>query len=408
MKKILKLTFVFVLAVFVSGSLFSNGLNLNGIGTKANSMGGAFIGLADDYSAVYWNPAGLTQMKDQSFTVYGSFLVPKGTYKFPEAGIDTETKSAVYPSGAIGYFKPLSDKLIIGFLGYVPAGSGAEWDGTALAALTGGHTYTWKSMIGMLTFSPVIAYKINDVVSIGATVNINYGILKLDSPGLGQYSENLTGTGYGATLGLMIKPSEKISLGLTYKTPTKVTAEGEATMTGAGLLKLTVNATAQREITWPMWFGAGIALKPMDKLTITADIQYTNWKELDKIGITYDNNVWNILFAGGATFDLNWEDRIQYRFGMEYMLSDALALRAGFYHDPTPAPVDTLKILLPQVDYNSITFGIGYNMGSLNLEFSFEYVMGKDRKCPLTSEEGMPGVHGMKILAPTVALSYRF
>jgi long-chain fatty acid transport protein len=408
MKKIFKLTFVFVLAVFVSGSLFSNGLNLNGVGTKANSMGGAFIGLADDYSAVYWNPAGLTQMKEQSFAVYGSFLIPKGTYKLSSAGIDTQTKSAVYPSGAIGYFKPLSDKLVVGFLGYVPSGSGAEWDGTALTALSGGKTFKWKSMIGMFTLSPVVAYKISDMISVGVTVNFNYGMLQIDRPALGQYSENLTGTGYGATLGLMIKPSEKVSLGLTYKTSTKITAEGEAKMEGAGLLKLTTTATATREINWSMWFGAGVALKPIDKLTITADVQYTNWKNLDDIEVTYDNNAWNLFFAKGSTFKLNWEDRIQYRFGLEYLLSENLAVRAGFYHDPTPAPVDTLSILLPQVDYNSVTFGMGYTTGSLNIEFSFEYVMGKDRECPLTTKKGMPGIHGMNILVPTIALSYKF
>jgi hypothetical protein len=33
-----------------------------GIGPKARGMGGAFVGLADDPSAIYWNPAGLSQL----------------------------------------------------------------------------------------------------------------------------------------------------------------------------------------------------------------------------------------------------------------------------------------------------------------------------------------------------------
>ena len=44
-------------------SLSANGLNLNGVGSKAIAMGGAFIGQADDFSAIFWNPAGLTQMQ---------------------------------------------------------------------------------------------------------------------------------------------------------------------------------------------------------------------------------------------------------------------------------------------------------------------------------------------------------
>jgi long-subunit fatty acid transport protein len=30
-----------------------------GIGTRAEGMGGAFVAVADDASAVYWNPAGI-------------------------------------------------------------------------------------------------------------------------------------------------------------------------------------------------------------------------------------------------------------------------------------------------------------------------------------------------------------
>ena len=29
------------------------------VGTRAAGMGGAFVGVADDASAIYWNPAGL-------------------------------------------------------------------------------------------------------------------------------------------------------------------------------------------------------------------------------------------------------------------------------------------------------------------------------------------------------------
>lgn len=43
----------------------SNGF---GVGARAVSMGGAYIGVADDYTAVFWNPAGLAQMRRLEFT----------------------------------------------------------------------------------------------------------------------------------------------------------------------------------------------------------------------------------------------------------------------------------------------------------------------------------------------------
>ena len=39
-----------------------------GVGSRAQSMGGAYIGVADDYSASFWNPAGLAQMRRLEFT----------------------------------------------------------------------------------------------------------------------------------------------------------------------------------------------------------------------------------------------------------------------------------------------------------------------------------------------------
>ena len=37
--------------------------NMQGFGARALSLGGAYQGVADDYSAIYWNPAGLAQMR---------------------------------------------------------------------------------------------------------------------------------------------------------------------------------------------------------------------------------------------------------------------------------------------------------------------------------------------------------
>ncbi len=44
--------------------------NEHGFGVKATAMGNAFTGIADDYSAIYWNPGGLAQIKTQQ--IYGS------------------------------------------------------------------------------------------------------------------------------------------------------------------------------------------------------------------------------------------------------------------------------------------------------------------------------------------------
>jgi long-chain fatty acid transport protein len=230
-----------------------------------------------------------------------------------------------------------------------------------------------------------------------------------------QYSEDSTAVGFGATVGVLFRPSDKLGIGLTLRMPTKIKFKGTAEN---GLAPILLHAAAEsdieREATWPMWIGAGISFKPIDKLIINADLQYTNWKKVQKIEATYTDSAWQASFAPGATLELRWKDKIQYRFGLEYKLSEKFALRGGYYYDPVVGPDETLSILLPQFTYNVITIGLGYRTEKISLDLTMEYLMGQERTInPATftnpaTDPGMPGVHGMNILVPNIALTYRF
>lgn len=410
MKRFAKLAVLIVLISTLSLGLIANGLNLNSNGAKAISMGGAFVGLADDFSAVHWNPAGLVQMKETTLSFYLSDVIPNGTYQFDLLGIDTSMKSRHYLSGSMGFFKPISDKIVVGIYAYVPSGIGGEWDGNDLKLLSGGVAYDWESFFGLATIAPTIAVKLSDKFSLGGSLNINYSMLNAHRPALGQYYEKLDGMAVGATIGMLFKPVEQFSIGFTFRTPLSAKISGTAKMSGAPLLGLPAESEAEREATFPMWIAGGICFKPTDKLTITADAQYTNWKELTRIPITFDNAGWEMFFADGSAFELKWKDAVQLRFGMEYKVSQSLALRAGFYTDPVVSPIETHNILLPELGYNWITFGFGYTSGNVSIDFAVEYGMGDEIEVGLTEADpsaGMPGVHGMNILVPAISVSIR-
>ena len=119
----------------------------------------------------------------------------------------------------------------------------------------------------------------------GATFNFNYGMMDIKRPGIGQYEESLTGIGFGATLGLQFTPSDTLAFGLSYKLPVNVTLKGDAKMASANLLNVSVNTEITRKTTLPMWLGAGISFKPMDKLRLALDVNWTNWKKLTEIPV---------------------------------------------------------------------------------------------------------------------------
>ncbi len=409
----LKKISLFLLLLLPLG-LFGNGLNLNSLGSKALSMGGAFVGLADDFSAAFWNPAGIAQFETSYLGFYFTDVIPSGSYRNELLRVDASfTKH--YPSGMIAFYSPISENFFAGLAVYVPSGLGSSWKGKDFAVFTGGTPLEWMSKIGLITISPVIAYKVSEKVFFGASFNVNYGMMELKtSANSQQYSESSTGWGVGATLGVLIKASDYLSLGLTARTASKVSLKGTITMEALKAyshLGVPTESDFSRDITWPIWIGFGVALKPSEKVTITADLQWTQWSVEDVIITDFKSNMWNILFAmtpeKEEEMKFNWKDAAQLRFGFEYLINEKVAVRGGYYYDPTPAPDETMNVLLPSFTFNVVTFGVGITMDKLVLDVGVEYLMGKERKVEPTPDN-MPGTYNMNIFVPTFSISYRF
>jgi long-chain fatty acid transport protein len=421
------------LVLLVSSGLWANGLNLNGIGARACAMGGAFVGLADDYTAVFWNPAGLALIQKPTFGLTGELLLPSSTYGF--TGFEMKTENKAYPAGILGYFTPISKKVVVGLGVYTPSGLGADWNNPGLeeamiypyppAAFTPAvEAYRWRSFIGAITIAPSIAVKLSDMVSLGATININYGFFKTDQWGqyqvflnppkpptlfnFGQATMDVDGWGVGATFGLLVKPSDKFSFGLSYRIQSKVKMSGTTTLENLPLLNpaLPDSTPSKLDAINPMWLGGGIAVKPLANLTWTFDLQWTNWKKLDVLQVTFSDPAWLAAGETGNELELYWADKLQIRTGLEYVKGN-LAFRAGYYYDPAPAPDDTMNILVPSFTYNSFQLGFGYKMGSSCLDFTVEYLAGQKRT--ITSETAaMPGIYTMNIWVPMLSFSHSF
>jgi len=398
----------------------ANGLNLNSLGSRALAMGGAFVGLADDFSAIYWNPAGIARFERKYFGFYGTDLIPSGTYKNPLVNAETATKH--YLSGLAAYYLPVSENVVVGLAAYIPSGLGSNWDGEDFAPMSMNTTYQWMSKIGLITIAPSLAVKVNDKIFLGAALNLNYGTFNIkthagsapnpspppDELDLGQYEESMNGWGYGATIGVLFKPAEMFSIGATFRTASTVKFSGEASISNLGFLGFNSKTDLDRDVIWPMWAAVGVALNPAKSFTLTADLQWTQWSKIDVIETRFKDPMWQIMMqqSGDDKRPMYWEDTLQVRFGAEYRIK-GIAIRGGYYIDPTPAPDKTMNVLVPSYGYNVVTFGFGYSLNSLQLDFGLEYLMGKDRDVA-ASPGNMPGSYTMNIIVPNLSISYKF
>lgn len=436
MKKFKVFLSVLTCLIFLSSFGFSNGLNLNGLGARMVAMGGAFVGLADDFSAALWNPAGLAQMKGMTFGLSGDIIIPSGTYQFDTFQIDTKSESKMYPAGMAGFFTPIGDNLVAGISVHTPSGLGASWPSEDLAPLAGipfigNADVVWESFIGVITIAPAVAFSINDMFYLGATLNINYGMFDIQRTAgyyfdlivintdfgpivlpyfldLGQYEESSTGWGFGGTLGLLVKPADIVSFGVTFRTPSKVKFEGEASIENFDQLGLPTSTNFTREVTSPMWLGLGVAFHPTDNITITTDAHYTNWGKLDRVATEFDDIFWQIALAEESDLELMWADKWQFRFGFEYWINDNFAVRAGYYNDPAPSPDTTMNVLVPNYDFNAISGGIGIALNGFTIDVTAEYLFGKDRDVAFVEANEMPGLYGMNVFAASINLIYEW
>jgi long-chain fatty acid transport protein len=424
----------FVIAAIIGGlPAFGNGLNLNGLGSRAISMGGAYVGLADDFSALFWNPAGLGFLKNRILSFNILDVVPSATYRRSAGSIDlvnAESPTKHYLGVLGGYIQPIDDRLVAGIGIYSSAGLGSAWNSADLAYYSGGRTdIDWSTRVGLYTFAPTLAYRINDALSVGVQLNIHYGFFNMNtyagqvSTGpesvvdLGLYEESLSGWGLGASIGALYKPSDRLSFGFTYRTASTVKFSGPAMISTLSYLGYSGTSEMERPVTWPSWLAFGAAVQPLDGLTVTADVQYTDWKSVGVLDSTYTDSFWATMMAmnGKNRMDLSWESRVQVRVGAEYRLNPDWTVRAGYYNDPSPAPDRTINILIPSFDYNGLTLGFGRTVGGIQIDFGLEMLFGKKRIIDFVQIQTVPppttpmlGTYTMTILVPHLSVSHRF
>lgn len=439
MKKSL-ITLVFLTVII---ALCGNGISLNSIGPKAGAMGGAFIGQADDATAVYWNPAGLVGQKATfSASMVDPYLFP--SYKYDALGIDTKVDDIHFPSPHI-FANYAKDRFAWGFGLFVPHGLGVEWDGGDLLALNGpqtfeaapgmilnnnsyGKEFNWLAEISMLTVSSSAAYQVTDKFNVGFTVNIHHGSMTLergenrvnnftgastpDEQGMldTQYEEEVNGSGTSFGFGLQYTPIEDLSIGLTYRSPSVVALTGDAKFTklpvvteDGVLVETTHELYIVRDFKLPFWIGLGTSWRANEKWTFNLDGHLTRWSSYDKMvsQIVMEEGTENLLTH------MEWEDALQIRVGTEYKATDALALRAGYFYDPAPAPDETTNILFPSSTNHNATIGGGYTYRNVTLDLGLEYYFGEEREVK-KEEHNMPGTHQMDIFAYIVGLTYTF
>ena len=128
-----------VMGLAVAGSTArAAGIAVDLQSARAVGMAGSMIGLVDDASGIYFNPAGIVQGQGLEFMIGAAPIVPffKAT---PYGGQEQSGVTNIIPPPHLYFTYGITDDLTIGIGFFAPFGLKVEWepDWIALTALTG-------------------------------------------------------------------------------------------------------------------------------------------------------------------------------------------------------------------------------------------------------------------------------
>jgi len=248
-------TVVFALMLIATG-LFAAGVDLTGVGVRATTMGGNYRAVSNDWSGMFWNPAGLVWSKGLKAGVSFEFITPSATYTAAQvngmpfsgtsnAAIKNEPKTFMMPAFGVYYS---NEKVAYGLGFWAPFGLGAKWDLLNTSKYNPAYPeFEYEDDLKVLALQPTFAYKVSNRVSVGVgltlmyadimmrqphytpnpiTYNPSYAPLKaaLGASVLSPFDQFLTetylegnGMGFGASFGVQYKPIETLTLGASLK-----------------------------------------------------------------------------------------------------------------------------------------------------------------------------------------------
>jgi long-chain fatty acid transport protein len=250
---------------------------------------------------------------------------------------------------------------------------------------------------------------VSDQLSIGVGFSYVFGNVKLTervptlgalapvpAPAANDGTVSLDGDGhdFNWNVGVLYKPTRDLSIGVSYRSETKVEFSGTAAFTDMQALQTWFpGGTGKTTLPFPSSLYAGIAYNFMENLTVEADIQLVGWSAYDKLLLNIPVGPASPLtgqpLQGPTTLVKNWKNSSLYRVGGEYRM-DQLALRAGFIYDQTPQPDAVVEPMLPDANRIEFVVGLGYKFSdNFSIDGAFQFISFSDRTGTVTSKTAL-------------------
>lgn len=371
MQTIRPLGFWFVPVMLLAGSTaFGVGYRLPNQDPDAIARGNAFVATADDPSAIYYNPAGITQAEGQNVRA-GVYLVSPG-YEFdaPNGG-KYNAKSDFTPVPQFYYnYSPEDFPLSFGLGVYAPYGLSLDWGQN-----TPFKTEAEKGDLTYLCINPVVAWRILPTLSVGIGPTINYSDADFQQaigliPG-DQFKLTGSGWDYGFNAGILWRPLDQWSFGVNYRYATTVDYKGTAETTPSPPFPAATSANSS--IHFPQFVVGGVSFRPTENWNLEFDLDWTDWDSVKQIPIQG-------TALGNLALPLNYRSSFMYEFGATRQLGKGYFVSAGYFYSENSSPSQNFNPIIPDtaLHLGSVGFGHKGKRWDWTAAYHFGYNPGRD------------------------------
>lgn len=409
------LTAAFVLSSAIAAH--SNGILRNGAGARSMGLAGAIVAdPRDPLSAMSANPAGLAGLsRSGSLGLVGIYADATFTSRV-DGPVGLTKQWGLAPEAALAI--PLNDSAFVFGLSVVPEVMRlSQWFYTdAPGGLDGNTSYGARghsAEIISIRAAAGAGVKINDRWSAGASVGLSHQDISLHAPFIFQNFAPLRGIktpldldtsdddAWNADLGVLFHATDRLTLGLNYRTATSITSEGAAAGNadvqlanlGLGGARPDFRYDAQVETALPQSLALAAHFKANDRLRLSAQVDWINWSDsFDTlvIHLANGNNADLNGLAGGSSLTdripLDWDDAFVCRVGLEYSPAERWWLRCGYAYGSNPIPNENLTPLNAAITEHTVTAGVGYVGKDFRADVSWQYDL------PHTEHTGASGI----------------
>lgn len=358
---------------------------------SATGLGRAFAGVGvvgDDYSAMAFNPAGMTLVKRSG--AQGG-LAATQIYSKAKGAQGTDKMNYFVPLPSLMGQYNVNDKVFLGAGVYIPYGLSTKYKHDSHVATQSGSGVR-KSYLEVVDLNFSAAYKFDNGLSLGASAILRWieGQLtsNLNNPRLGGtfgYNDyRVNGWTNTFQLGAMYEFNENTRLGLSYRFKSTQDPKGKQylyfnqfSQTALGLEEFYRIHTMSNPELPASWILSGYH-KWNSKWATEATVKYIQWHRFYTFpGHGYDIPPRLQAIGVDGNYDVNykWKDAWTFSIGQEYYLNDNWTLRCGTAWDQTPTPNNDYRTnRIPDVDRIWASAGFSYMTGNHQFDVGYNYL----------------------------------